>query len=913
MSSRGKALVMLLLPLLWWGCEAAQRRAEITGLYQKGQYSQAIPQAREALAVAEKDKGPDHLEVAAALNLLALLYYEMGDYDQAEPLLLRAVRIREKALGPKDLQVAVSLNNLALVYDAKGDFAQAEPLYRRALEIREKELEPDHPDIAVSLNNLAGLYYNLGDYSQALPLYQRALEILEKSPEPNNAEIAAGLGNLAGLHLALGDYGRAEPLYLRALDIQEKSLGREHPDLAASLNNLALLYQEKGDLDKAEPLYQRTLSLQEKVFGPNHPDLAAILNNLAMLYSLRGDPARAEAFSQRALTIVERSLGPEHPDVAASLDNLAGLYAARGDYVRAHGLFKRAQEIDRKSIEQVMGFTSEDKKASFLAIKQSSLEGALSLVAQHLSQDKAARRDALNYWLSRKGIILEAQRRFQEALVQSDNPQALKTFQELSAVRSQISKLTFAGPGQEGLEAFRLKMGELEKRKDALDAELSRLSQAYAVKKKIEKADAASVARALPAGSAFVEFARVNYFNFKARGREDHWRPAHYLAFVLPAGDPDRLKFHDLGSAEAIDRAVADFRSAINDLSDKQGARAIEAARRTYDLVFAPLRSDLAAVNKVLLSPDGGLNLIPFEVLTGPDGRFLIETYTFNYLSTGRDVLGFGQTPAGGETGQAILVGDPDFDLSRAEKNKILARLGVSGADDQPALRSRAIRGFNFSRLPGTREEVEAIQALFGPGRARLFAGAEALEEALRRMKTPRVLHLATHGFFLTDAQFSDLTGVKSEARKTQFISPLLRSGLALAGANQAVSAGGGTGDGIFTAEKVLGLRLRGTELVVLSACETGVGEIKSGEGVYGLRRAFTQAGAQGLVMSLWAVPDAETKELMVEFYQGVLAGTQDRSQALRQAALKQMNRVKERYGRPLPFYWGAFVYLGQP
>ena len=887
---------------------ASQQRKDVVEMYNQGEYGQAIVKARQALEEAEAAKGPDHPDVAASLNLLALLYYSTGDFSQAESLHQRALRIRETALGPDDLQTATSLNNLALVYDAMGDYARAEPLFQRALKIREKKLSSDHPDLAASYNNLAGLYYALGDYTRAVPLYKKALEIWEKAQGEDHPDVAAGLDNLAGLYASLGDLQRAEPLYRRALSIREKALGERHPDVAASYNNLALLLQQKGDLAQAETLYRKALDILEATLGERHPDVAAGYGNLAVLYARKGDYGQAEQLNLKAIDILEKSLGPDHPDVASALDNLAGFYASQGRYLDAHRAFLRAQAIDRKTIDQVMGFTSEEKKADFLATKQSSMEGALSLVVGHLKDDPQAVRDAFEMWLSRKGIILEAQRRFQEALIQNDNPQAVKTFQDLSSIRAQLSRLTFSGPGDD--QDYRKKIKDLEERKNALEAELSRLSGAYALQRKVSRADAASVSRALPAKSALVEFARINIFDFKASGGDDPWQPPRYVAFLLLAGN-DQPALVDLGSADGIDRAVTDFKKAVSNLKDKTGAQTVTAGKRLYQSVFAPLKSRLAGVERLFLSPDGNLNLIPFETLSDESGRFLIQDYTINYLSAGRDALAFGQNGSGQGAGKVVLFGDPDFDLSNDRKRQVLTSMGLPEPVPTTTVRSVDLRGFNFSRLKGTREEVEAIAGLFGSGQVETYLGPQALEEVLRNLVQPKILHLATHGFFLSDVQLRRITGRQKGKAGDGYVNPLVRSGLALAGANRALSGGGA--DGIVTAEKVLGLKLRGAELVVLSACETGLGEVKSGEGVFGLRRAFTQAGVKGMVMSMWSVPDQETKELMLGFYSRINKDGLDRAQALRLAALDQMETVKQRYGSPNPFFWGAFVYLGQP
>jgi len=368
-------------------------------------------------------------------------------------------------------------------------------------------------------------------------------------------------------------------------------------------------------------------------------------------------------------------------------------------------------------------------------------------------------------------------------------------------------------------------------------------------------------------------------------------------------------------------QAIARFKTELERSKGREAVKALRTSRKIHDLVFMPLKNALGDVKEIFISPDGNLNLIPFEVLQGPDGRFLIEDYIFNYLAAGRDILGFGQKEASGS--KALIIGDPDFDLETDEKSDTLRKLSLAQPEDATK-RSVDMRGFHFSSLPGTREEVDAIGAILNNQACEVYTGKQALEEVLRQTETPRILHLATHGFFLEDLDLSDLVdqrglqmasmGSFQKGASIKVENPLLRSGIALAGANNALdSENVGNSDGIVTAEKILGLRLRGTDMVVLSACETGLGEVKAGEGVYGLRRAFLQAGAKSLVMSMWSVPDKETKELMVQFYKNIQSGKMNRCQSLRQAMLSEMQKTRERYDNANPFYWGAFVFLGEP
>jgi len=936
--------------------------------YMLGDYKEAERLYKRSLKIVERAYGSEDPEVAACLGNLAMLYSSAGDYEQAEALLKRSLKISEKALGPEHPDVATSLNNLGALYKALGEYDQAERMYERSLQIMERALGKEHPDLAKVLNNLGGFYLTFGQYAMAESCYKRSLEIKKKTFGPVHPSVALGLNNLGQVYKAVGDYGKAARLYERSVEISAKALGQGHPQVAYTLNNLGIIYRTVGDYEKAEALYNQCLTIEKAVygpkhprialglgnlaeldvarnryssaesaykealaiqkdaFGPEHPDVAKSLNNLALLYYTLGDYGKAEALFDESLALWKKAFGPQHPLVAGFLNNQAVLRAVQGDFETSHLLFKQLHKIDDDSIDQVIGFTSDEQKLRFLTMKQESLYCFISLVQQHLAYDMPARIDALNVWLRRKGLILEAQKRFQEALVYSEDVEAIKICQDLSRVRSQLSNLVFAGPGKKGLAVYNKRIADLRAQEEELEAKLSRVSQGFALKQKKAKADCEKVAGALPPHTALIEFAKVPTYNFGARGKETKWEPARYLVFILHAGKGERVGLVDLWRADAVDRAVAEFREEMSEPREVQGIKAALSCRKMHDLLFKPLKKELGEVKEVFISPDGTLNLIPFEVLQSSDGRYLIEDYTFNYLGAGRDLLGFGRRS--GQSEKALLMGDPDFDMAEEKKTAAPRELPpAQGTERLLSKRSTEMEHFRFSRLPGTREEVEAIYALLGENRASLYTGRMAVEEVIQHCEGPAILHLATHGFFLKDLTPPALPGgspyrglqtvqvfATPAAAPIKIENPLHRSGLALAGANQTLRAGNeGQSEGIVTAEKILGLNLHGTDMVVLSACDTGVGEVKRGEGVFGLRRAFTQAGAKSLIMSMWSVPDKETKELMVGFYKNILSGERNRCQALREAALKQMATVKARYGHKNPFYWGGFVFMGEP
>jgi CHAT domain-containing protein len=937
--------------------EEAKRLDDIARrFYERGMYSMAIPTAQKVLKIREKELGPEHPSVAASLNNLASLYHDMGNYSVAEPLYKRSLAIREKTLGPEHPDVARSLNNLAELYRNMGNYAAAESLFKRSLAISEKAEGPEHPSVVTSLNNLAVLYRGMGNFAAAEPLFKRSLAISEKAKGPEHPDVATILNNLADLYCHMGNYAAAEPLYKRSLLISEETLGQEHPSVATSLNNLASLYHDMGNSRAAEPLYKRSLVIREKTLGPEHADVGQSINNLAELYQKMGNYAAAESLYKRSLAIEEKALGQEHPSVATTLNNLAELYREMGNSGAAEPLYKRSLAIDEKTlgpehpnvarslsnfallkaelgdkqqslesiiralrvnegiIEQITSFTSGDHTMQYLTTIQSGIKVCLSLVSSRMSEEDKACREAFGAWLRRKGVVLEAQRKMQQALIDAGDREAAKVFEELSQTRARLAELTFAGPGKEKPEAYQKRLKELNVQKEELEAKLSNLSQAYTQARKARKVTAEEVAKALPQGAVLVDFARIDVFNFGAKGNEEKWLPAHYLAFVLRPGQGQDVALVDLGTADEIDAALNQFKNAVT----QQHVKARDLSRKLHDLVFGPLERELSGAQRVFLSPDGALNLLPFEVLRDPEGKYLIEKYTFNYLAAGRDLVGFSEKKASAE--KSLLLGDPDFDLDSNKKSQALDRLGMRLDTAVASVRSAEQRSFRFDRLPNTRKEVSAIGDLLGKGHCEVFLDSSALEEVLQARKAPRILHLATHGFFLKDQELPETRGIGGMVSFTgmdqgfalppgprvNIENPLLRSGIALAGANRAGTSGQGS-DGILTADEVLALRLRGTELVVLSACETGLGEVKTGEGVFGLRRAFAQAGARSMVMSMWSVPDEPTKDLMVEFYKNILSGKLDRCQALRQAALK----MKQKYGDN-PYYWGAFVFLGQ-
>jgi CHAT domain-containing protein len=849
---------------------------------EQGAYAKAEPLLIRALKIRETVQGPMDLGVSETLNNLAGLYSELGAYAKAEPLMVRALDIDEKALGPTHPDLAYSLNNLGMHYVAQGVLVKAEPLLVRALDIREQALGAMHATVATSLNNLAMLYGIRGAHGKAEPLYLRAIDIWETALGAMHPRVAAALGNLASLYSEQGAFAKAEPLFLRALDIDEKALGNLHPSVANDLSSLAGLYRGQGAYAKAEPLFLRALEIWEKSVGPIHPGLATCLRSLAEVYSAQGAYAKAEPLFLRARRIDEKVLGTMHPEIARHLYALAGLYRAQGAHDRAQPLLARALEVREAQLRTELARLSEVRRRALMTTLRDETASVVSFHVDGKPASASALELALTTVLRRKGRILDSLAETQATLRGHLTPGLRAQLDQLARARTELSERLYSPPNLRGLAERAAAVTASRARVEALEAALGTASLEFRAQS--APITVAKVQAALPRGAMLVEFVRYRSF---AQGRaEQRSQPERYVAYLLaPQGPP---RWVALGDAAPIDAAVE---SALAVLHRAPGAQVSTAALRTLDeLVFAPVRAQLTDVSHVIVGPDGKLNLVPFEALVDPQGRYEVENRLISYVTSGRDLLRLAALRA--PRSPAVIVASPDYGPVRLP--------GVPGS-------------VSFAPLAGAAAEVRELRRFFSSAP---LTGAAATKRALAGLAGPAILHVATHGFYTRDAAAipapagsgsTSQPAVRGMVLKTapQLQPPddpldgLDHAGLAMAGANQGA-------EGIVTAREIAGFDWWGTKLVVLSACETGVGAVPSGDGVYGLRRAVVLAGAEAQVVSLWNVNDSSAHELMREYYGDLFRGT-GRAEAIRQAKLRLLRQP--RYSHP--HYWAAFILAG--
>ncbi len=921
----------------------------------------AIDRARQ---IQEANLGADHPGVARSLVTLGVLHYHReNDLQKAMTWFERARTIQDAAdLPPTDQDVAWRLMQEACLLSEEGDYRGAITLVEQELEIRTSGLQEGHPHIGRCHHNLGCFLRVVEDYTGSRNHLEKNLEIRLASLGPDHENVGRAMSALAVTLVDLGDLDAAGDYYEQALVILVKSLGKDHTDtswcqmsladllgetgefelarwnyeqvLAAcaragaerdglAVNNmvrLGALLLQMGDLTAASEIYGEAREILVRVNGPDDPYLAVLDHNQAaiLLKQKRFDQAKTEF--TRVLTVLDAAPEGQTEFIVSILINLAICSEVLGDDVAAMGYARRAEGIARDQITETSRLLEERLALTFAGSGTMALNLTVAIAAGCEADRPRLLAQAFDTVVNWRALCLDELVNRRRAARAADDPRLASLQEDLREKREAFSRLAVAGDGdQEQLAKAQM----AKERAERLFAEKSLAFRGGGGSPSVE---ADSLGDALPAGSSLVAFFRYEdglleqidqseqsgeeADSTKIRTLRDEGTSFSYLAFVLRSGATD-VQAVNLGPAADLEGIVTQWRQEL-----QRGIRVIydaavpleteyrQVAARLRQTIWDPVAPLLDGSEQVFIVPDGALHLVNFAALAEDDGRYLVQNgLAFHYLAAERELR---ETERSAAEGKGLLaLGDPAFgELPPFDPNQALR--------SSPTY-EKQYASLSFVPLPQTGVEAERISLLWraladgAEDDALLLTGNDATEEAFKALAPgKRCLHLATHGFFLEPR-----ANTASEESDALADNPLLRAGLALAGANQRETCSDKGEDGILTAEEIAGLDLGGVEWAVLSGCGTGLGSIRAGEGVFGLRRAFQLAGVRTVVMSLWPVEDQAARLWMEAFYTAKGEQGEAIASAVRSASLAIMERQLEDGHGTHPFFWAPFVASG--
>ncbi len=809
------------------------------------------------------------LQQALSINL-AEVYSAAGNWKKAEELLRKVV---EKA-PIQSMQWAESNYQLARLLQRTGKFVEAEINYKQAIIAFSKLKSPETDQV---LNSFATFYITLGNYAEAEKIYHKLLQTSGTS----SLLASAVKQNLAAVYIQTLQYNKAEKLLTEALEEDRKSIGETHPDFAISLQNLAALYQIQGDFKKAEVLYLRSIAI-DNLNGATHTvNYASKKANLGTVYQEMDEPEKARSFLESALQLHETLLGQDHPDYIYNLYNLAILYQALENFDTAYPLFKKVSAFYLRQINEIFPSLTDFEKTAYLNKTQRVINDYEEFIIRYQQNNKEALGELFNFRLETKALLLNASTRVRERILASNNTELLSKFTEWLQLKERL--LHFALLGVAERQSQQKVKEDIHEKANELEKWLTSQSELFGEEFKKRPVTWQEIKNILKPGEAAVEIIRLSLEKDSV---------VYAALIVTPELETPALTVFENGPAME-GREFSYYSNTI-----RYGLDNI----RSYVRFWKPLDNLLKESSSIFLSADGVYNKInPVTLFNTENNQYLIDRITVRSLSNLRELTSISEVFS--STPTAILFGSPDFRSARKTSD-------VTSSSTRTQTEDTFKNEISF--LPGTKEEVLRIERLLRKNQwsVNFYLDKEATESHVKGIHSPDILHIATHGFFIPEKK-EDVPLIYSTSRALNFDNPLMRSGLLMAGVenntsdNSAIQSQVPEDDGVLTALEVMNLNLEKTKLVVLSACETGSGTIRNGEGVYGLQRAFMISGAANLIMSLWKVSDEATQKLMTGFYENLIV-TEDRAAAFRKAQLD----LKKLY--PTPFYWGAFILIGR-
>jgi CHAT domain-containing protein/tetratricopeptide (TPR) repeat protein len=882
--------------------------------YMNGDFNAARSLLEHSLRIRETKLGPNHADVASSLFMMGALQSDTGDQTAAKALIERALAIRE-ANDPNDGGVAECLSGLATVLVRMGDYAPAEPLFRRAIAIWQHAYGATHAKVGTGWNNLTNVLYASGDYEGATACMEKALSIRTRALGPDHELVGWTRANMAMSLAALGRKTEARHQFRQAISIFEHRFGPSSPEVGWTLKRLGDTYLTSGEFQEAVPLLERAVSDLEAGKGPDHTDVGEAKAALGAAVIALGDTARGNELSRQALAILVGRLGERHPEVGFTLTQYAGALEEAGAYLPALDLALRGEDVSREHLRLTCRAMPERAGLAYAASRPAGGRLALSILTSVPRPGPALLAGVWDSLIRSRTLVLDEMALRMRVASEAKGPDTRRLVDNLAATRRRLANLVVSGPGDATGNQYRAALDKARAADENAERALAKQNAGYAADQERGRMGLGDVISALPAGSALVAYA--------AAGVD---RNRSYVVFVAQAGTKE-VSFVPVGTCSRVDAAVSRWLAAVSAAGRSSSRRDREDAHAWGDslvyMLWSPIERRVQGARRLFVVGDGSILLVDFDAL--PIGvRYFAEVGpVVHYLNSERDLVVLSSEPA---TGRGLLaLGDPAFDW-RPSGGPVARSRGAAEGEPfdghRDAWDCADFQSVRFSKLPNSAAEAREIARIWGDAAHTTVLTGAAADERSFKADAPgrRVLHLATHGFFLGETCERGPAGTRGIGGTAPFIggppmkramSPIQLSGLALAGANERASAGPDDEDGVLTAEEIASLNLSGTDWAVLSACDTGRGRIQVGEGVLGLRRAFQSAGARTVIMSLWAVDDESTLEWMEALYRGHVVEKLDTADAVRQANLLVLRARKAQARSTDPFYWAGFVAAG--
>jgi len=834
-------------------------------------------------------------------SIKAIIYHNLGvshlrkyNIKEADNNLNKALSLRKNYFSENSLDYAASLEALGHLFFITREFPIATRYFKNVLSIREKLLNEDHPDIAQSYHTIGGMSHQEGDFKKAEYYYLKAIKIMENVPNKENTFLSSLYIDLASVYKEIDEFDKEELLYNKAINLLEKTNNEFINNLAFAYNGMGTLLNRRDKKNEAIPYFEKSIKLKRQLLGDNHPSLIPSLCNLGdAYYEVLNDYKTADSLYLNALNIANENFYEYHPFVSRILEQYADLALWGIDTSKAITLIDKAYNSKLNYLSKIGFYQTESEALNYSQSLKETVDHFHSILISTGLKNPDYQKKSIEIALNTKGNVSDIIFKQRKSYFNETDKEITDLFETFKKEKTKLSEIYMRGTRDKNTDSLYSIINKIE-------SDLAFRSASFRQQLNYSYIEVEDIVQKLPANSILLEFFKVNYID----NDKDTLIPTYLLTVINNEGKYDVIQLSD---ASDIDNLIIKYKDNIHQMSQlshnplkKDNAAFNLIGKELYNILIKPVESYITNNQLIFIAPDGGINLVSFASLVNNENKYLIEKNQIHYLSAGRDLIN-SQDDNNLKKG-FLLVGDPNFD-SLPNMNAEYSVLDIKTGDNNRLFRGN-IRNIDVKPIPGTRNEIENISSIckkFSNEHISKFMGNMASEDNFKKYAPDnRILHLATHGFYLRDSE--DTLSTNDH--------PLLHSGLFLAGVNQRnkLVDSLGLNDGILTAYEICELNLEGTELATLSACETGLGDIQEGEGVYGLRRAFHIAGVKTVISALWPVSDKSTSVMMSKLFDKSNLTIPEKMQLL------QINHIKELRDNGFtdhPYLWAGFIASG--